>query len=237
MSDLPPPPPPARKKHGCFFYGCLTLVILAILAGVATFFAVRYVLHKVTALIEQYTDSSAVALPAVTVSAADYETLKARLTEFQDALNGQAEAPPLTLSAADLNALITQDPSMKEWKDRLRVSLESNQVKGQISLPLDQLGAVPGLGRLKGRFLNGSAVLKASLENGLLDVHLMSIEVKGMKPPDEVMAPLREENLAKDLSSRPDFAANLRKLDSLEVKDGVVTLKAKPPPAAAPPPQ
>src|SRR5512135_1125336 len=79
MSDLPPPPPPARKKHGCFFYGCLTLVILAILAGVATFFAVRYVLHRVTALIEQYTEPAATALPPVAVSAADYEKLKARL--------------------------------------------------------------------------------------------------------------------------------------------------------------
>jgi hypothetical protein len=86
---------------------------------------------------------------------------------------------------------------------------------------------------LKGRYLNGSTVLKASLENGLLDVHMMSLEVKGMKPPEEVMTQLRSENLAKDIRNRPEVSANLRKLDSLEIQDGLVTLKAK---APSPPP-
>jgi len=234
MSNISSPPPPARKKRGCFFYGCLTLVILAILLGVAGFFAVRYVLNKVTVLIEQYTDPAPAALPQVEFSPGDYEELQARLAEFQETLDGRKEGLPLTLTATELNALIANHASMKEFKDRLHVTIEGDQVKGQVSLPLDRIASMPGLSRLKGRYLNGSAVLRASLENGLLDVHMMSLEVKGMKPPEEVMAQLRSENLAKDVQNRPDVSANLRKLESLEVQDGRVTLKAKAPPATAP---
>jgi len=233
MSNSSTPPPSARKKRGCFFYGCLTLVILAVLIGVTGFFAVRYALHKVTALIEQYTDPTPAALPQTELPAGDYEKLQARLAEFQEALDGRKEGLPLTLTAAELNALIANHASMKEFKDRLHVAIEGDQVKGQISLPLDRIASIPGLSRLKGRYLNGSTVLKASLENGLLDVHMMSLEVKGRKPPEEVMTQLRSENLAKDIRNRPEVSANLRKLDSLEIQDGLVTLKAK---APSPPP-
>ena len=234
MTNFSTPPTPARKKRGCLFYGCLTLVILAILIGVAGFFAVRYALNKVTALIEQYTDPAPVALPQAELSAGDYEQLQGRLAEFQEALDGRKEGPPLALTAAELNALIANHPSTKEWKDRLRVTIDGDQVKGQVSLPLDGIANMPFLSRLKGRYLNGSTVLKASLENGLLDVHMMSLETKGVKPPEEIMAQLRAENLAKGLQNQPEIAANLRKLESLEIKDGVVTLRAKPPPATAP---
>jgi hypothetical protein len=235
MSQLNAPPMPAsRKRRGCFFYGCLTLVIVAILIAVAGFFTVRYALNKVAAYIEQYTDAAPAPLPAVEVTSKDYDELQERLAEFQEAMDGRKEVKALTLTAAELNALIANHASLHEWKDRLRVSLEGDQVKGQVCLPLDQLAGLPGLSRLKGRYLNGSTVLKASLENGLLDVHMMSIEVKGKKPPEEVMAQLRTENLAKEIQNKPETAVNLRKLESLEIKDGKVTLKAKPPAAATP---
>ena len=236
MSQLNAPPMPTQKKRSCFFYGCLTLVVLAILVGVGGFFAVRFALNKVAAVIEQYTDTAPAVLPAVEVSPGDYEKLQGRLTKFQEALDGAKAAEALTLTAAELNALIAKHPALQEWKDRLRVSLEGDQVKGQVCLPLEGLAGLPGLSRLKDRYLNGSTVLKVSLENGLLDVHMMSIEVKGKKPPEEVMAQLRRENLAKDVQNKPEMAVNLRKLESLGIKDGVITLKAKTSPAAAPAP-
>jgi hypothetical protein len=237
LSPLNAPPLPApRKKRGCFFYGCLTLVIVTILAAVAVFFTAKYALNKLAAYIEQYTDTAPAPLPPVEVTPNDYEKLQERLTAFQEAMDGGKGAEALTLTAAELNALIVNHASLREWKDRLRVSLEGDQVQGQLCLPLDAFAAMPGLSRLKGRYLNGSTVLKASLENGLLDVHMMSIEVKGKKPPEEVMAQLRTENLAKDVQNKPETAANLRKLESLEIKDGKLTLKARPPVAATPAP-
>ncbi len=36
-------PVPARKGRGCFFYGCLTSVVLLLLAGLLIFLGVRFV--------------------------------------------------------------------------------------------------------------------------------------------------------------------------------------------------
>ena len=58
-------------------------------------------------------------------------------------------------------------------------------------------------------------------------VMLESIEVNGKKPPDEMLAPLRQENLAKDAYKNPKNAEMIRKLESLEVKDGKIILKVR----------
>ena len=80
---------------------------------------------------------------------------------------------------------------------------------------------------LKGRYLNGEADLKASLTNGVLIVTLDSLEVNGKRVPDEMMANIRQENLAKDAYKNPKHAEILRKLESLEIKDGKMTIKVQ----------
>jgi len=217
----------APKKRGCFFYGCLTLVIITVLLGVAAFFTVRYALGKVNALVEQYTDTRPAVLPKVEMDPAEYEKLEQRLADFKAVLDGQKEGGPLTLTAQDLNGLIAHHPAMQQWKDRLYVTIDGDQVKGQVSVPLAEVANFPGLSRLQGRYLNGSAALKVSLEGGLLDVRLRSLDVKGVPLPEEVMGALRAENLAKDAAREPQAAETLQKLDRLEIQDGVVTLKTR----------
>jgi hypothetical protein len=204
----------APKKRGCFFYGCLTLVIITVLLGVAAFFTVRYALGKVNALVEQYTDTRPAVLPKVEMDPAEYEKLEQRLADFKAVLDGQKEGGPLTLTAQDLNGLIAHHPAMQQWKDRLYVTIDGDQVKGQVSVPLAEVANFPGLSRLQGRYLNGSAALKVSLEGGV-------------PLPEEVMGALRAENLAKDAAREPQAAETLQKLDRLEIQDGVVTLKTR----------
>ncbi len=81
---------------------------------------------------------------------------------------------------------------------------------------------------VKGRYLNGAASFKASLENGVLIVTAHSIEVKGKPLPEPFMSQLRNENLAKDAYRDPKNAESLRKIESIEVKDGKLTIKPRP---------
>jgi hypothetical protein len=133
---------------------------------------------------------------------------------------------PLVLTARELNALIERHPSLEDWRKRLHVELEGKLVKGQVSLPLDDLAKVPGLGRLQGRYLNGAALLNVELQNGRLDVRVDSLEVKGQPLPDEVLSQLRLHNLAQDLDKNEDLSKTLGQLRSIEVADGEVTIKA-----------
>ena len=108
-------------------------------------------------------------------------------------------------------------------KGTIYVTIEGDEVKGKVSFPLDKLN----IGMVRGRYLNGEADLKASLKDGVLIVTLDSIEVNGKKPPEEFLQGLRQQNLAKDMYKDEKNAAMIRKFESLEIKDGKITIKVR----------
>ena len=226
-AQITPPPQPA-KRHGCFFYGCITVLILMVLLGVGGFFLVRYTLHRVIALAEQYTETQPMTLPQVQMSTSDYDQLDKRVTEFNDRMKAGKPVPPLILSGDEINALIGKDPAWRNLKGKLYVTIEGDRIKGQISVPLDEFATrVPGLSRLKGRYLNGEAALKVSLENGPLNVTLQSLEIKGQSPPLPIMTQLQSVNFAQNASQDPRTADVIGKLESITVGDGKLTIKTK----------
>ena len=227
MNDSSTTPPTQAKKRGCFFYGCLTTVILVIVVGIAGFLAVNYGLKKINALIEQYTEASPATLPAVQMPKSEYDELDKRVAAFQQAVDAGKPVEPLVLTADELNALIANSPGMKGFKGKVYITIDGDQVKGQVSVPLSDLGAAPGLSKLKGRYLNGSAAMKASLDNGVLIVTMQSVQIKGQSLPESIMTQLRAQNLAQDAYRDPKNAATLRKFQSIEIKDGKIIIKAR----------
>jgi hypothetical protein len=216
----PEPPPAVPKQHGCFFYGCIIASILAVLmaivVGVGAYFAYRLV----NQLVDQYTSTTPRELPKVEMPPEQRQTLKNRIEAFRKAVDAGTPTEPLVLTSDDLNALIDDN---EELKGKIYVKVEGDEVKGQVSIPLDKLG----LGMVRGRYLNGEADLKASLSDGVLIVTLDSIEVNGKRPPDEMMKGIREQNLAKDVYKDEKDAKMMRKLESLEVKDGKIILRVR----------
>ena len=213
------------KGRGCFFYGCIVALVLfvlfAVVAGTATFFGYRALKN----LALQYTDTTAMPLPKVELPQAELERLQARFNAFNaDAKAGRPVAP-LLLTGNEINALINHSPGMAQVKDRVHVAIEGDQVKGQISLPLDSFWILG----LKGRYLNGAGVFKVSLENGVLNVRTESLEVKDKPLPEKFLAELRKYNLAEEVTKNADTAAAIQKLESIQVKDGAVTITARTP--------
>jgi hypothetical protein len=210
-----------RSQRGCFFYGCIIASILALLVviaiGVATYLGYRFL----NQLVEEYTSTTPRALPKVEMPDEQRQALKDRVEAFRKAVNAGASTEPLVLTSTDLNALIEEDPDLK---GKIYIAIEGEKLKGQLSLPLEFLG----LGMVKGRYLNGEADLKASLREGVLIVTLDSIEVNGKKPPEEMLTSLRQQNLAKDAYKNPEQAELLRKVESMEIKDGKIIIKVRP---------
>jgi len=230
MSDqiAPPPATPAAepaKRRGCFFYGCVTVLVLTVLVGIAGFFLVRYGLNKFTAFVEQYTETTPMTLESVEMSKADYQQLDKRVTAFADAVNARKATPPLVLTENEINALIANNPAWRSLKGKVYVTIEGDQIKGKVSIPMDDLAQAPGLSRLKGRYLNGSAALKVSLTNGVLAVTILSLEAKGQSPPPPVMAQLQTINFAQNSAQDPKTQEMIGRFESIEVKDGKLTIK------------
>jgi len=209
---------PAPKPRGCLFYGCLTSVLLLLIAGLLGFLAVRFVRNK----INSYTEAQPLKLPTTKMTDADFQILQQRVKTFGGGLEQGKGLEPLIFTEDDLNALLARSAETKALANKVYVSLSGNEVKGLVSIPLSGLG---WLG--KGRYLNGNATFKVSLENGVLIVTAEQIQVKGLAVPETVMSQLRRENLAKEAYQDPKNAAAIRKVESIRVENSQVTVKAR----------
>ena len=208
------------RQRGCFFYGCVISSILAVILilalAVLAFFAMRWF----SGVVDQWTSPVPAELPKVQVSEEERRSVRERVDAFKKALDEGTAADPLVLTSDDLNALIEENP---EFRGRLFARVEGDKLKAQISFPLEKLK----IGLLKGRYLNGEAELKASLSEGILVVTLDTIEVNGKRPPENFLAELRKQNLAKDAYDNPKHAEMIRRFESLEIKDGKIILKPR----------
>ena len=155
---------PTAKKRGCLFYGCITFVVLTLVLAVGGYFAIRYGINKA----KSFTDTQPAALEVVDVPEPERAAIQLRVDEFKDGIENGKNVPPLELSERELNALITADPN---WRGRLHLDLEGDQMKAKVAMPLDVLGFAP----LRGRFLNGEATLKVSMENGKLVIRTTEV--------------------------------------------------------------
>ena len=216
MSNVPNLP----KKRGCFFYGCLTMTILALLGGVLGYVGYRVFKSSTQKFITVYTDTQPVLLEYEEVSPAQLAALKWRLTAFDEALKQQTFAQELVLTASDINALIADNSKLK---GKLFVMIEGDRIKGKVSLPLDNIGPL----HLKNRYLNGMASFKTVLMNDVLVVTMDDVQVKGQPLPAILLAALKGKNLAQDALRDPQVAEKIRKFESLQIKDGKVILKNK----------
>ncbi len=226
----PEPPMAAPHQRGCFFYGCIIASVLALLVAIMLALVTYLGFRFLNQAVEEYTATAPRELPKSEMPAEKREALKERVEAFRKAVHAGSPIEPLELTSDDLNALIEESP---ELKGKVYIKIEGREIKGQVSFPLDAFANVPLLGMFKGRYLNGEAALKASLEDGVLLVTLDSFEVNGKSQPENVMTNLRQQNLAKDAFNDPKAAAMLRKLESLEVKDDKVILKVRAKPEAS----
>jgi hypothetical protein len=211
--------PAAKPRRGCFFYGCITgLVLLVLVLG-----ALMVGLHYVKKMVNQYTDTQPMELPTVQMSQAEIGSLKQRFDAFEQAVREQRPAQPLALTADDINALIGNARNREALKGKFYVSLEGDQLKGEVSVPLREVGR----GMLRGRYLNGSATFNLSFHDGALSVTPQTITVKGKPLPEVFMQEIRKRNLAAQSVNDSNAVAVLQGLEDIQVKEGKLVIVPK----------
>jgi len=213
------------KPRGCVFYGCLSLAIVALLVivlGVVGFFVVKSTANK---WIADFTETTPTLVEQAEYPKAQMDALNNRLAVFKDALDKGQIAAELVLTAEDLNALIAKE---RELRGKLFVRIDNDIVKGDVSVPLKDLGPF----KLNGRYLNGTATFRLALENGVLDVRLRDVQVKGKPLPTMVLTELKKENLAKGFQDDPKTAADIAKFESVQITNSQVILRNKVTPPA-----
>jgi hypothetical protein len=212
-------PATPKPRRGCLFYGCLSgtacllVILLAFLLG----------LYQLKRMLNFYTDSHPSPLPSVQMSSREIDQLKLRIENFQDAIRTGRPTPPLTLTSDEINALIETDPNLARVKGKLYVTIDGNRLKGQVSVPLDDLG----LRIFRGRYLNGTGIFAVSLQKGNLILTPEVLVVKGKPLPGVYMDKIRSQNLAETLNNNPRASVALNHLQEIRVSDGRLVLVPK----------
>ncbi len=219
----PDPVPP--KKRGCFFYGCITCLILFVIVVIGIFVAFHYVMKFANRMVAEYTDTAPMTLPQSEMPSDQLKQLQERVKIFSAMMDAHSNTPPLVLTGPEINALLGSSPEMKEFKDKFYVALDGDEIKGQLSLPLD---GIDGLKRfnVKGRYFNGTGTFKAAITNGSLSVTIDSLEVKGKPVPANVVAAIQQQNLAQKIN-QGNNGASFERYESVQVKDGTLIVKPK----------
>jgi len=208
-----------KPRRGCFFYGCISGVVLLVMVLGALLLG----LHYMKKMVNRYTDVKARELPTLQMSQAEMAQVKQRLESFQQAVREQRATKPLTLTADDINALIATGGDQQSLKGKVYVTLDGDQVKGELSVPLQDVG----LSMLRGRYLNGTATFNLSFREGKLSVTPQTIQVKGEPLPEVYLREIRKQNLAFALTNDAGAAAVLKGLEEIQVKEGKLVIEPK----------
>ena len=120
--------------------------------------------------------------------------------------------------------MIATDPEFKELRGRAYLTIEDDRITTDTSIPL---GELTGIQLFKGRYINGKVQLEITATNGRLQVFLQEIEVNGKKVPEQFMAAISKENIAKELAKDSDFQNAMRNIERIDVSDGKIVMQVK----------
>src|SRR5881227_740198 len=126
---------PPKKPRGCFFYGCISAIALMVLMLIGLLLGYLYFKK----MFNQFTDTKPLPLPVVQMSPEEIKKLHERLDNFDKALKEHRPTAALELTGDDINAWIATSPGGQSLTGRVYVTIEGDQLKGQVSLPMSQL--------------------------------------------------------------------------------------------------
>ena len=223
----PQGPRPPRQGGGggrnCLLIGligCLVVFLLLVVLVVVAFYAGQ---SWISGMVDQYTDTEPAQLPQTGLTQEEMDAVTQRAETFGKAIEAGEPAQPLTLTARELNALIQGSGPWRELGGDAHVEISDGQITAQVSIPLDKLG----WDMFQGRYLNGSATVTVSFENGRLFVFAEDFSVKGDALPEEFRQQLRAQNFAEDLNEDREFMEAFKGINSIAVKDDVLVVTPK----------
>lgn len=204
------------KKRGCFFYGCMTVIVATIVIIVGIFLGFRYVTTK---FVDTYTQTTPLALPALDSSTESYLRVKGKVEAFRNDLR-EGKTSALELSAGEINTFLSSQPGLEGLTDKFRVAIEGSELRGVLSVSLDEVG-------YSDRYLNGLLSLKVQMADGKLDLRVNELEVGGKALPEQIVAQLIGENLfdKMEASDRENILQTLKGVKSIVIESGMVKMK------------
>lgn len=189
------------------------------------YFGVRY---AVKVALDTYTDDKPTVFAESNMSSEDVQSLENRYDEFRKSVDQGLPAEPLELDTEEVNHLIETDPAFNKLKDKFRVQITQDKIRGTISIPADMaievFPDIPNIEMLRGRYFNATVDLRLVLRNEELAVYLEDLSVKGKQIPSDVLTRLKNRDLIKDDRISGQLKRQFGQLRNITVKNGKIIM-------------
>lgn len=196
--------------------GCLaTLALIMVIIGLGAYF----VSTKFTAMLDLYTATAAVQLPASTLSEEETKSVWDRVEGFKEAIEKGQTPPTLELTADQINALLLSAPASVEIGNWIHVDIKDDKVLGEVSLDLGKITPL-----FAGRYFNGTVKLDVRLEHNILYVFAEEASVKDLPVPEQIMGTLSKQNLAEQMQMDERARDYMKMIETIKVEDGVIKI-------------
>jgi hypothetical protein len=168
------PPPPRQRSGGCFGKGCLILTVFLFVLAAAfvggTFYAMRH-------LRTTFFAKEGVTLPPNQSTEEEQQLALAHWKIFERSARAHAPAR-IEMTAEEINALIAAEPNLR---GKAFVEITDNVGRLRVSFPLE------GVPWLRGKYVNGEAVVAADPEGDPWKAAITNVMVNGSPVFDEAL--------------------------------------------------
>ena len=213
---------PPRKGLGCVGRGCLTFSVFFIVLALAGVAGTYWGLHRHSALFygsywlakTRSIAETPAALPEFNVSEQQIERVRERWQEFEQKTRA-AQPAEIQLSADDINALIVTNENAR---GKMFVSVEGNQIRLQMSLPIGEFLRRPGY------FFNAEVIIELEGAQSPDSPRFSRLTVNGEHVPTDFLDwTYRSRHLREYITEQQ----NAYDLGTIEIRDGKVILRSR----------
>jgi len=203
---------------GCLGGGCAMAVIICLLLGGAVVWGAWSTFNGIKSM----TVAEEKAVPAYTPTEAETKTTLAKVDAFNAAFAAGQEAE-ISLSATEINTLIARYEPWASLRGRVFASIEGDQIKAQVSLPLSQIRL------MQDQYFNGEVSMNFITENGEAKPNVVTVRSGDTEFPRWAMRYITSKSFVESLgvpsiSDADSVGSNLTKL---EIKGDQLLVRAK----------
>lgn len=224
-------PPPPQQGMGCFAKGCLILVVFGFFLIAACAVGLYWGFRHHSAFLRgglwaknaRVVEEAPREIPSYEASQPQIQAAKQRWDTFEASVNHDQPAE-IELTSDDLNALIANN---RDLRGKAFVSIEGNQLRFQMSVPLDKYidenVLLKGWILRNGAYLNADVVVAFDGEQSVDHPRLTGIKINGkVLPPDVLDWKFNSRSLGNYLAELRET----RNTGTIDVRDGKVILRS-----------
>jgi len=193
--------------------GCFGTFLVLIVIGLAIVFGGKYALDYA---MEEFADENPTAFSESTLGPEESAIVKKKFDSF---FTGEGGDLSLTMDSDELNHLVANQPEFSDIKDKVRFTIEGNQMKTQLSLPMDDFKKMyPDIpqGMLQGKYINADAVIEFRSSGKSVGAYVKSMTIKNKRVPSGLLSKIQDRNL---LEAGP-LANRFKKIGDINIQNG-----------------